>query len=236
MTPQKQRIWELDALRGICILGMIAVHLILDLAYFSDRPFSPPVWFLYLQRYGYLLFVLLSGVCAVLARKSFQRGQMVFFAGLLVSYVTMFFDFVLGYYHLRVWFGILHMLGVCMMLYPPFRRLPVWLVALLGVAFVLLGIWLRTQTVTVNYLFPLGLRPERFFTGSDYFPLFPGLGWFLLGTVIGKTAYGKGQSLLLRINAEFCILKFLRRIGQNSLLIYLLHQPILFLLIQQIYA
>ena len=27
----KQRIWELDALRGICVLGMVAVHFVYDL-------------------------------------------------------------------------------------------------------------------------------------------------------------------------------------------------------------
>ena len=32
----KQRIWELDALRGIAILGVIVIHLLFDLQFFLN--------------------------------------------------------------------------------------------------------------------------------------------------------------------------------------------------------
>lgn len=35
MNGKKERIWELDALRGLCLLGMIAVHLCFDLQVFG---------------------------------------------------------------------------------------------------------------------------------------------------------------------------------------------------------
>ena len=126
-----------------------------------------------------------------------------------------------------IWFGILHLLGVCMMLFPLFKRLPVWALAVLGVAFVALGAWFETFYIPVKFLFPLGLRAQGFYCGGDYFPLLPGFGWFLLGAVIGRTAYRKKQSLLPRVNAANPVIRFFSFCGRHSLLIYMLHQPVL---------
>lgn len=230
MTEQKQRIWELDALRGICILGMIVVHSFFDFSYFGGISLTLPGWFVFIRQYGHVLFVLISGICVTLASRSFQRGVVVFGAGLLITYVTMFMDQILGFPNMRIWFGILHMLGICMMLYPLFKRLPHWALALFGVAFVALGFWFETFTISVDYLFPLGLRSGHIFTGSDYFPIFPGFGWFLVGAFLGKTVYRKKQTLLSHVNAENAILRFFRFCGKHSLLIYLAHQPILTIL------
>lgn len=230
MTEQKQRIWELDALRGICILGMIVVHSFFDFSYFGGISLTLPGWFVFIRQYGHVLFVLISGICVTLASRSFQRGVVVFGAGLLITYVTMFIDQILGFPNMRIWFGILHMLGICMMLYPLFKRLPRWALALCGIAFIALGFWFETFTISVDYLFPLGLRSGHIFTGSDYFPIFPGFGWFLVGAFLGKTVYRKKQTLLPRVNAENEILRFFRFCGKHSLLIYLAHQPILTIL------
>ena len=225
----KERVWELDALRGICIIGMIVVHFFYDLSMFGAKAIHLPGWFLFIRQYGHVLFVLISGICATFAsRSTLRRGLVVFGCGLLVSYVTFFMDYILGFTNLRIWFGILHMLGLCMLLYPVFRKLPFWALALLGAAFVALGFWLETQTVAVDFLFPIGLRSASFYVGSDYFPLFPGLGWFLIGAAVGKTAYRSKQSLLPKVNADNPILRGLRFVGKHSLWFYLLHQPVLF--------
>ncbi len=224
---KKERIWELDALRGLCILGMIAVHLVFDLVSFAGLRLHIPAWFTFMQQYGHVLFILISGICATLAARSFRRGVIVFGAGLLVSYVTLFMDVVLGMGEIRIWFGILHLLGACMMLYPIFKRLPFWALAILGAAFLALGVWMSGVRVSVDFLFPLGLCSGKIFTGSDYFPLFPGLGWFLLGAAIGKTAYRRKASLLPKVPADALPLRFLRFCGRHSLEIYMLHQPIL---------
>lgn len=223
----KDRIWELDALRGLCILGMIAVHLVFDFVFFTDAEPNLPTWFSYIQQYGGLLFILISGICATLGTRTLRRGVIVFGAGLAVSYVTLFADFVVGVGGIRIWFGILHLLGLCMVLYPLFRRLPWWALAVLGAAFVALGIWMETVRVSVNFLFPLGLCGERFFTGSDFFPVFPGLGCFLLGAALGKTLYRSGKTRLPKVPSDYAPLRFLRFCGRNSLWFYLLHQPVL---------
>lgn len=193
--PAKQRIWELDALRGLCILCMVAIHAFWDLSAFGGFAFDLPGWFLFCRQYGHILFILLSGLCATLASRSFQRGVYVFGAALVISYVTFFMVNVLNFpSDMLIWFGILHMLGVCMMLFPLFKRLPVWALAVLGVAFVALGVWFESFYIPVNFLFPLGLRAQGFYCGGDYFPLLPGFGWFLLGAVIGRTAYRKSRA------------------------------------------
>ena len=112
--PAKQRIWELDALRGLCILCMVAIHAFWDLSAFGGFAFDLPGWFLFCRQYGHILFILLSGLCATLASRSFQRGVYVFGAALVISYVTFFMVNVLNFpSDMLIWFGILHMLGVC---------------------------------------------------------------------------------------------------------------------------
>lgn len=224
---KKERIWELDALRGICILGMVCVHCVFDLRAFGGLEFELPTWFTLIRDYGNLFFILISGICAILAGRSFRRGVVVFGAGLLVSYVTLFMQEVLAMENMGVWFGVLHLLGACMMLFPLFRRLPHWALLLLGAALAALGYWMAGIRVSVNFLFPLGLRSETFYSGSDFFPLFPYFGWFLIGAGLGKLVYRERRTLLPRVNSELGIWRFFRLVGQHTLEIYLLHQPIL---------
>lgn len=235
MTPQKNRIWELDALRGICILGMMVVHFVFDLNEFAGLGLTMPGCFNYCQRYGHILFILISGICATLASRSFRRGVIVFCAGLLVTGVTLFMVCVLKFNRsLSIYFGILHLLGLCMILFPLFKKLPVWALAVLGAGFVALGVWLAAlEPVAVSFpsaqgllLGAIGIRPVGFYSG-DYFPIFPNLGWFLLGAVLGRTAYRRRESLLPKVNADFFLLRFFRFCGRHSLWIYLLHQPVL---------
>ena len=227
MKEEKSRIPELDALRGICILGMLIVHFCFDLYYFGGVIPAYPRWFQMLGRDGHLLFILISGICVTLGSRSFQRGAAVFGCGLLVSYVTLFLDLILGMENLRIWFGILHLLGLCMMLWPLFRRLPPWALGVLGGGMIVLGWYFASLSVSLGFLFPLGLCSDAVFAGSDFFPLFPGLGWFLVGALLGKTLYKKRRSLLPGLPWESPLLRFFSACGRHSLPIYLFHQPLL---------
>lgn len=224
---KKQRIWELDALRGLCIIGMIFVHLIYDLLTFTDLPMRIPQWFLVVQQYGHLLFVLISGICVTLGSKCVKRGLIVYAAGMLVTLVTVIMDYVLHAGNVRIWFGILHLLGVCMLVYPMFKRLPHWLLALIGIIIIFIGRWFMTFTVNVDFLFPLGLRSGKIFTGADFFPIFPGLGSFLLGASIGKSLYRNKKTRFPRVSTDLPVIRFFSFVGRHSLEIYLLHQPII---------
>lgn len=221
----KQRIWELDALRGLCILGMVVFHLIFDMTelYRLVDWRLPPFWNT-IQLAGGVVFVVLSGLCVTLGSRPLRRGAMVFGAGMLCTLVTaLMAHFGMSTEDMVIRFGVLHCLGLCMLLWPLLGRLPTWALGVLGAATVALGFWFDSLTVSATWLYPLGLTHLGFASG-DYFPLVPYLGWFLLGSVMGRTLYRKQVSLLPE---EPAILRPLCFCGRRSLFIYLLHQPVL---------
>mgnify|MGYP000700605335 FL=1 len=232
MANFKSRIWELDALRGVCILCVIVVHFLFDLSFFGGLDLTLPAWYVFIQEYGGAIFVVLSGVCVTLGSKSVRRGLIVFACGMLITAVTY------GMYRLGmsgadvvVKFGVLHLLGVCMLVYPAFKKLPPAALALLGLAIAITGYAIRGVVVPQRWLFPLGLTYEGF-TSSDYFPLFPQLGYFLIGAAIGKTAYREKRTFLPGAFQQTPVARFFCWCGRQSLFIYLLHQPIVYGLLE----
>ena len=220
---KQERIWELDALRGLCILGMIAVHLLFDLTgFYGAISFEYPGWLLFLMDWGGVASFLISGICATLGSRCIRRGLIVLGCGLLISAVTVaMYRMGIAVKAVIIYCGVLHCLGACMILWAVFRRFPNWLLAVLGGGLVALGLWFKTLTVQSHWLFWLGLLYDGFST-SDYFPLLPFLGFFLLGGWLGRVLYRKKTSLLPGFRC-----KPLEWIGRHSLPIYLLHQPIL---------
>ena len=223
----KKRIWELDALRGLCILCVVFIHLMYDLKdlYGLLKIEYPPIY-LFIQEWGGVLFLLISGICVTLGRHCIRRGILVFLCGLVISAVTA------GMYLLDmadtsviICFGILHCLGICMLLWPLFRKFPHWVLAVTGAVLAVVGLFLNSIRLSHNWLMPLGLYSPQF-ASADYFPLLPHFGFFLLGAFLGKTLYHKQQSLLPKVNPEILPIRFLRLCGKHSLWIYLLHQPL----------
>ena len=232
MAKSKPRIWELDALRGVCILCVIVVHFLFDLSFFGGLDLTLPAWYVFIQEYGGAIFVVLSGVCVTLGSKSVRRGLIVFACGMLITAVTY------GMYRLGmsgadvvVKFGVLHLLGVCMLVYPAFKKLPPAALALLGLAIAITGYAIRGVVVLQHWLFPLGLTYEGF-TSSDYFPLFPQLGYFLIGAAIGKTAYREKRTFLPGAFQQTPVARFFCWCGRQSLFISLRHQPIVYGLLE----
>lgn len=212
-----KRFWELDALRGICLLGMVGIHLLYDLN------ISLPLPLQLLQDWGGCAFLLLSGICVTLGHHPIRRGLVVLGCGMICTLVTW------GMYALEltaagavIWFGVLHCLGVCMLLWPGFHRTSSRTLGVLGCIFILLGFCLKNLLLPAPLLVPLGIRFPGF-ASADYFPMFPNLGFFLLGAVLGRKLYRNGVSLFPKLRPN----RFLCFCGRHSLVIYLLHQPIL---------
>lgn len=222
------RIWELDALRGACILCVIVIHALFDAVYFFGLSVSFPPVYRFIQDNGGVIFVLLSGVCATLGSKSVRRGLLVFACGMTITLVTFLMARLgLAGREIVVRFGVLHLLGLCMILYPLFQRWPLPALIAAGGAMVLCGYALRHVFVTAGWLFPLGLRTADF-TSGDYFPLLPHLGWFLLGSVLGRVFYKDRRSLLPGVRQDLAPVRFFCFCGRQSLALYLLHQPIVY--------
>jgi len=218
----KKRIFEIDFLRFLAIVLMVIYHLGYDIQYFlvKNINFEGQVWTIIGKTSGFL-FIFVAGISSGFSRNSFKRGKKVFLAGMLVTLAT--FIFIRNEY---VRFGILHFLGICMMLYPLLNRLTSSTLALFAIVSAYLGYIFKKITVKTFLLLPLGIYYNGF-VSIDYYPLFPYLAYFLLGIIVYKNFYSKGK-MALNVKKEFKIIEY---INQNSLLIYLLHQPILLAII-----
>lgn len=228
----KQRIWELDAIRGIFMIYIILFHLMYDLVYLFDvvdltTPFSQ---FLYQMGndWGGTPFLIISGLCVTFGRHPVRRGLQVIGGGMLITLVTAcmyWFGFVGK--GIIIYFGVLHCIGTCMLLWTLFKKLPTPALLILGLVMAAVGLYLKNNAVVdFPWLIPLGI-PSYGFVSSDYFPLLPNLGYFLVGAAIGRKLYPTRQTLLPQFTGTHPIIRFFRFFGQHSLLLYLVHQPVL---------
>lgn len=228
----KKRIWELDAARGIAIICVLIFHAF----YFLDHNSSliiawSPFWY-GIKQYGGTFFVFLSGLCASLSSKNnYKRGFVVLGCGFVLT-IASFAIFLSGLDNetIRIQWGVLHMIGFAMIAYGALRKLPDWIQLLLAIVIIGLGYyWLLNVRVESQWLFPLGLRPYPFYT-FDCFPICPHLGWFLLGGQLGKRLYKNKESLLKWKCKDSRVAKLLCFCGRNSLIIYMLHMPLFYVI------
>lgn len=220
------RIQSIDALRGLSVVLMVIHHFLYDLAAFLGAPwwiFTNPI--LDVAHYIFAgLFILLSGVSSRFSRSNVKRGLKVIAAAIAISIVTYFMD-------MTVYFGILHFLGVCMVLYGLLEKAvlkipdifaPIIYIVLLVASAVLVNL-INESSIVITWLWPLGITYPGF-ASSDYFPLLPWVFVFLLGTWLGdKIKAGLLPKVFYTIKP-----KFFPWVGRRAFIIYLVHQPILY--------
>lgn len=217
------RIEILDLWRSLCVIVMLAYHLLYDLCLFGHMDAGVmDDWPMAVIRFVFAgSFVFISGVCVRFSRNPVRRGFIVFCAGALVTAVSLF----AGY---PVLFGALHLLGVCMVLYGLLRERieryngPAFAVVCAAL-FAGTAVLTVNVTVSVKFLFPFGLTYPGFFS-ADYFPLMPWAFLFLLGTSLGKLLCTRDTTFLQKRYPAALTFP-----GRHSLLIYLLHQPVYWL-------
>ncbi len=238
------RIWELDTWRGVAICTMILYHFMWDLWFFRLLP--PDVtlfdgFWKYVQRFTAVSFLLLVGISLTISYRSSllrkggdssglfakfaRRGLKVFGLGMIVTLVT----WVVGVGTIH--FGILHLIGFSIIAAYPFLRFR-WLNFFLWMLFFAAGYFTVVNPIYLdhNWLTWLGLRRPDYYA-SDYFPVIPWFGVVLLGIFLGNTFYtASGRTFYLPDWGNFAPFRFLQLLGRNSLLIYMIHQPILYAL------
>ncbi len=216
------RIWELDFLRGIALIFMVYFHVIYDLKEFYYYPVSYSDGLnYYIGKISAILFILISGISSSLSKNNTKRGLKVLGAAMLITIITHLYDLDYG-----VKFGILHFLGVSMLLAPVFIKLNKYVLIVLGVGIIVFGNFVSNINTSVNYLFLFGITNSSF-TSSDYYPLVPWFGVFLIGLSLGKMLYSDRRSLLsFNMNDNMIIMA-----GRNTLPIYLFHQPIIMIVL-----
>ncbi|MEX2425296.1 MAG: heparan-alpha-glucosaminide N-acetyltransferase [Thermomicrobiaceae bacterium] len=236
--PSKERLWEVDALRGVAIILMVIYHFTYDLDQFGDFDIGANSgnW----QRFANLsasMFVILVGVSLVLSyaraknqnsdewpliEKYLLRGMRIFGYGMLIT-IVLWFVSPGG----SIIFGILHLIGVSIILAYPFLRWPLAAVPV-SAGLIILGMIIGYPQVEFPWLIWLGFRPEDIGTMFDYRPLIPWFGVALLGIVIGHWLYRKGtRQFRLPDLSHLAVVRVLSKLGQYSLGIYLIHQPVI---------
>ncbi len=239
----QQRRLEIDLLRTLAILMMIVYHAAFDLRAFYgwDIDVLHGVWWR-LARSTATLFLVLVGASFVLSwhrwatprgrsrpaptemmhdmyPKYFRRAMFILACAMLVTLVTYFFD-----PHTYVRFGILHLIAVSTLLLPLFIFFKEWNV-LIGAIVVAIGMLIKGTIVPTPILLPFGFLPPNFDT-IDYFPLLPWLGLVLMGMGLGHFFYVR-QKIPLIPHSDGKYWKWLTFTGRHAFIIYLLHYPIL---------
>lgn len=203
-------------------------------------------------------FILLSGFCFSLGKRKFRRGLMVFGAGVLISLVTEFFMpqnrirfgvltllgscmlIVTGAEKLHsvlskqnvddgtpgVWVRRASMpmwgIGVNILLFILTRRINY---GILGFADVTVGRLPRALYNMGDIGNFLGFTEDTFFS-TDYFSLFPWLFLFLTGYYFYK--WMEQKQWVLGMSKAPSLGVWWNPVGRHSLLIYLLHQPVIY--------
>jgi uncharacterized membrane protein len=211
---------------------MVIFHSVWDLSIFNVIPESVPHepgwrWFARLIAASFLALV---GVSLVLGHGSglrpapfLRRLALVAGAALLVTVGTWYL-FAEAY----VVFGILHHIAVASVLALPFLRLPAAVVALSAAIVLALPHVFVSSAFESPWLIWLGLG--RFGPGSvDFVPIFPWFGCVLAGVALGRIGEGWLRSLDWRAAGRAT--GALALAGRNSLLVYVVHQPVLFAII-----
>ena len=217
VIQEKTRLHLLDALRGFLLLNMIAYHGLWNLVYLFGVDL---LW--YRAAPGYLWqqficwsFILLSGFCRSLSRSHLKRGLLVFGGGAIVSLVTLLFM-----PDSRILFGVLTCIGSCMLLMIPVEKLTEKIPASLGAIFSFcLFLLLRNcadGTLGFEKLVICQL-PEAIYRNN--------LTAYLPGYFLFRLGNERGWNSRLFAGGRFPLLNAM---GRHSLLIYLLHQPVLY--------
>ena len=236
------RIKILDFLRATAVVAMIFYHFVYDLGDFGYVNMVTVVngyWKLFAQSIG-CSFLFLSGVSFwVMASKEIdwpkylKRLTILISAAILISIVT-FIQFGQAF----IFFGILHLLAACSIFAIIVYRLPVLILLVLSIGLLVLPEYYHTSQYydgnlfSNRYLAWTGLYNGR--TGSvDFYAFMPWSSAFILGLALAKIFVKTRRStnvspLSFKEEKNSAFLTAMYWTGRNSLLVYLIHQPILY--------
>ena len=215
---------------------VIFFHILIDLNFFNiykinvfsgvTLPIAYAVATTFLLLVGMSLTLGFSKIKHTLSKKEGQlkiilHGLKIFGIGLLITLGTWLYldeGFII--------FGVLHCIGISIIFSIPFLTFRVQNLVL-GLVFIFLGLILKTFTVDFYWLAWLGFKPTTFYT-VDYYPLLPWFGVVLIGIFLGNSLYPKGKRrYAIKGRSTVKIVSFSCFLGRHTLIIYLVHQPII---------
>lgn len=232
------RYGEIDALRGTAVVMMVIFHTVFSVSFFGIVAVDVVhgFWRLFAVATA-TLFIAIAGVslsissarslqalgASGVAWKNIRRGAGIFLVGMGITLVTRLL--VPGEY---VLFGVLHCIGLSIVLSPLFLRLGRANIAL-GVVVILLAPLVGAGTGPLGLAW-LGIHPADF-ASLDYVPLVPWLGVFLAGVGLGTLLYPGGLRGFRANAGEGPHLEPVTFLGRHSLPIYLVHVPVILLVL-----
>jgi uncharacterized membrane protein len=231
-TGSFARIDAIDALRGLALVGMFVFHATWDLGYFGlvppRIPFSPGF-----MLFGHVVastFLALSGASLVLAMPdgrpravTWRRLGLIVAAAAGITAVT-YWQFPDAF----IFFGILHCIALGSLVGLALLRLPLLVPLALGLAVIAAPLIVADPTFNQPWLRWVGLGTEMPRT-NDWRPVFPWLGFVLVGLGAMKRAVARGwPEQWGRWRATNGLTRLVCWGGRHSLLVYLVHQPIFF--------
>ena len=225
-APVATRIDAIDALRGGALCLMIVYHFAFDLRFYgvTRSDFEHDLFWLSFRALIVTSFMVLVGMSLVLAEQAhstrlhfWRRIAIVAGCACLVSLASW-----ITFRQTFIYFGILHAIAVASVLVSPLARRPRAALAI-GVAVLAAGVLWSDPTFNARSLSWIGFVTEKPRT-EDYVPLAPWAGVVALGVAAGDSLARNGFRALLPIRRAP---PWLRWMGRHSLLIYMIHQPLL---------
>ena len=242
---ERPRYGLIDSLRGFAIFCVIVYHFIYDLVHFysMDFPWFESLGAYLVQQGGAFLFVFISGAMSLCAKAPLRNGLLLVGCGLMITLVTYFYSSA----NIIV-FGILSLLGwsaiITVLARPILEKIPIKLGLVLSLFLFFLTHEMAEGRLSLlqvhvydlplswyksHFLFPLGL-PHASFASADYFPLLPWIFAYWLGYFCWQMTDEK-----LREKYFFRHISGFAFMGRHSLLLYLIHQPIIFTVLSLIF-
>lgn len=223
-APTRPRYPLIDAARGVAIIAMVVFHCAWDLYFlgFIDTDISTDPFWTALQKAIVSSFLLLTGVSLWLAHgtgirwRKFWRREAVLVASAIAVSIGTWIAF--GDYF--AFFGVLHAIALFSLIALAFLRLPPLLTGIVGIVIIGLPLLFSHPLMRERWLAWIGFWPIPPST-ADIVPVFPWLGVTLIGLALAKALDGRP---FWRLGAP----RWLSWLGRWSLVIYLLHQPVMY--------
>lgn len=237
-TPQSNpgRLPLIDWLRGLSIILMVIYHFCYDLDFFGyiDTAFGQNWWipFRYVIVIGFLSLV---GVSLVMTHQRAIKWANMNKRSLQLLIACVFVSGS-GYFiaaHKITVFGILQFILVASWLALPFINKPI-LALCLGIGVFILGHTFTHSVFDSVWIHWIGMA-ENIRPALDYVPLFPWFGVVLIGVFVGhwfRSEKGQVVGKYTLTNHRSAVIaksnRLIEVMGQHSLIIYLVHQPLMF--------